>query len=58
MTNPGFEAMRASLVERGLIDAEYRLTPAGFEYTEDLIARLSQVHDQVDYKGSTVRWRT
>lgn len=36
----GFEAMKADLVARGLIDREGRVTPAGDAYTDQLIADL------------------
>ncbi len=35
-----FDRMRNSLVARGLLDREYRLTPAGNAYVDDLIAEL------------------
>lgn len=35
-----FEATRANLQRRGLLDASYRLTPAGDAYYEALLAEL------------------
>jgi hypothetical protein len=35
-----FLKMRARLQTRGLIDAEFRLTPAGHAYGDELLARL------------------
>lgn len=35
-----FDRMRNSLVARGLLDCEYRLTPSGNAYVDDLIAEL------------------
>jgi len=33
-----FETMRGSLVARGLLDREYRLTAAGNAYVDELVA--------------------
>lgn len=39
-TYPGFERMRANLVARGLIDAGFRITPAGTAYAGEIIRDL------------------
>ncbi len=40
MADPAFLAMRVDLVERGLLTAEHRLTPAGHAHVEQLIGEL------------------
>jgi hypothetical protein len=38
-----FPALRQSLLERGLIDAEHRLTPAGNVYVDEMLRELPRV---------------
>ena len=38
-----FDAMRANLIKRGLLDPERRLTPAGHAYVDNLIRDLKRI---------------
>lgn len=54
----GFERMLGNLVERGLIDAHGRTTPAGEAYTDRLIAELRQQNAPAVGNGRNVKWIT
>lgn len=50
--------MRQSLIARGLIDAEFRLTSAGNDHARALIEQLRRVQVEEDDSGSrAVRWQ-
>jgi hypothetical protein len=49
-----FQQMRASLLTRGLIDAAFRLTPAGHAYCDELLAALRWTRAPV-MRGQGVR---
>lgn len=51
-----FLAMRAGLVERGLISADFALTEAGEAYVFGLIDGLKRIEAEPDYAGPRVRW--
>jgi len=57
MTAPGFLAMRAELVERGLLDDEHRLTRAGHAHVDSLIAELAEAEAPPFPLRHPVRWR-
>lgn len=52
-----FATMRQRLIDRGLIDAEFRLTPAGNDHVAGLIGQLRRVDAANDREGRRVRWR-
>ena len=53
-----FAAMRQRLIDRGLIDAEFRLTSAGNDHVEALIGRLRRDQLAEEDNGSrSVRWK-
>jgi len=56
MSDPGFLAMRADLVERGLLTEEHRLTTAGHAYVEELLDRLPTEEAPCDPEKPRVRW--
>ena len=51
-----FEVMRASLVTRGLLTADFRLTEAGNAHAEQLIADLGNAKEDEVWAGRSVRW--
>lgn len=53
-----FDAMRASLVERGLLSADFKLTPAGHAHADVLIAELAVAEDDGAPGKTAVRWNT
>lgn len=57
MVAPGFHAMRAGLVAHGLIDAEYRLTPAGNAHVDALLVKLRAEAPSAP-AAPRVRWRS
>lgn len=56
MADASFLAMRADLVERGLLDDEHRLTKAGHAYVDELIVRLPAEEAAFDPDGPRVFW--
>ena len=48
--------MRASLVTRGLLTADFRLTEAGNAHAEQLIADLGNAKEDEVWAGRSVRW--
>ena len=56
-----FARMRASLVERGLIDEQHRLTAAGRTYTDELLEQLkaAEAYNDPAERGRKwdMRWR-
>ncbi|MEO5605574.1 MAG: hypothetical protein ABIR02_08180 [Novosphingobium sp.] len=55
--SPQFEAMRDDLRARGLIDAEFSLTPAGMAFVDALFVDLAATRVTNDHRGARVRWR-
>lgn len=53
-----FEAMRAGLIERGLIGADLRLTEAGNDHVRGLIAELEANRDEIECGYAPIRWNT
>ena len=53
----GFDAMIADLVERGLLDADGRLTDAGMVYTDKLMDELRSEPPPPAIQGTRGRWR-
>lgn len=51
-----FLAMRGALVERGLVDGEFRLTAAGQAYVDKLIERLMDAPDPTPPRKPPVIW--
>lgn len=58
MVARGFPAMRASLVERGLIDSAGHLTPAGNAHVDALLVKLRGTKPASDPSAPRVKWRT
>lgn len=54
----GFEEMRASLVARGFLTADYRLTEAGNDHVAALIEQLGLTEAPCDPAGRRVVWNT
>lgn len=53
-----FREMRAGLVERGLITADFKLTPAGDRYCDELLAVLQATRaEPEDSRFRKRRWR-
>lgn len=53
-----FKQMRASLVERGMLDGAGRITPAGMDYTDRIIADLKSKEAPAIPAGLAVVWDT
>lgn len=53
-----FAMMRADLVRRGLLDADFNLTDAGRAYADQLIMDLRDVEAEGDPAGRRVVWDT
>lgn len=56
MADHAFLAMRADLVDRGLLDGEHRLTDAGHAYVNELLERLPREVALCDPDGPPVLW--
>jgi hypothetical protein len=56
MAGPHFLAMRAGLIERGLLSQDHRLTDAGHAYVDALLERLPEEEAPCDPDGPRVRW--
>jgi hypothetical protein len=56
MSDQAFLAMRAELVERGLLNDEHRLTDAGHAYVDELFERLPGEEAAFDPEGPRVFW--
>ena len=54
--SPTFESMRAGLVARGLLSAEFALTEAGNAYAIGLIDGLALIEEQNNPGGRRVQW--
>ncbi|MBD3728733.1 MAG: hypothetical protein IE933_03425 [Sphingomonadales bacterium] len=54
---PHFDAMRASLVARGLLGADYRLTDAGNRHVEAIKDELAGAEAPSDPAAKRVYWR-
>lgn len=52
-----FEAMRQRLIDRGLIDAGFRLTEAGNAHVDSMMVDLREVEADNDPQGSRVFWK-
>lgn len=55
---PSFEAMRADLIARGLLTADFRLTEAGNAHVDRLQIELETAEAPEDSGHSGVRWNT
>lgn len=53
-----FAMMRADLVRRGLLDADFKLTDAGRDYADQLLLDLRDVEARQDPAGARVVWNT
>lgn len=51
-----FQAMRANVVARGLLDSEHRLTDAGHDHARDLLGQLRTAEASYDPHGPCVFW--
>lgn len=52
-----FDAMRARLFERGLLDGEYRLTEAGHAHVRAVMDELAEAEAPSDPSAPRVFWR-
>lgn len=57
MPDPAFLAMRADLVDRGLLTGEFRLTPAGHAHVDALVAELATAEAPCAPDAPRVVWR-
>lgn len=53
-----FDRMRSRLVDAGLLDAGFNVTPAGDAYTDELLAELATIEAPEVPPGQAVRWNT
>ncbi len=56
MSDPAFLAMRAGLVERGLLDEDFSLTDVGHSHCEALIRDLRRSEGESAPDRDRVRW--